>query len=186
VHIRRTLCPLLGQYSDDELGEEESKETKNTRISEPPLSGCATEQVVDFLADLQNHGLLDDNSEHKKGIAEDNINIEHKASDLANSVSTAASVVSASGYLDKEQEMLELKNGCHMDEQVKEAKGKAQQTDDQQNVEPNNELFPVNECLLVDGGMINSIPSEHTVDGDFANDEMKTCGVESVETYERT
>ncbi|XP_057833973.1 uncharacterized protein LOC131044633 isoform X2 [Cryptomeria japonica] len=301
---------LLGQYSDDDLGEEESQETKNAIASESTASGCASEQVVDFLADLQNHGLLDDNSDKTKGIAEDNINIECKSSDLVNSVYTVleetakeetvvnnnteapafvindshtsnildlpivqkqslkstenewkavmheesgqyyywnirtgettwvipsalveevttvledtvllklessqdihlgcndgiteeepgvpgvqeepisssmhlqASEVSASAYFAKEQEeMSEFKTANHLEEQVKDANGEAQQN--QPKVELNDAPCLIHESRLENAGMSNSMVSEQTINVDSVIDEMKISGVGVIET----
>lgn len=81
---------LLGQYSDDEPGEEESTEIKHASISELKPSICATEQVADFLADLQNNGLIENSSDHKKDVIEENVNAEHESTDVANSILTDA------------------------------------------------------------------------------------------------
>lgn len=73
------------------MGEEESTETKHASVSELKPSSCATEQVADFLADLQNNGLIEKNSsDHKKDDIEENVNAEQCSTDVAKSILTDA------------------------------------------------------------------------------------------------
>lgn len=72
------------------MGEEESTETKEACISELKPSSCATEQVADFLADLQNNGLIENSSDLKKDVIEENVNAEHEGAGVANSILTEA------------------------------------------------------------------------------------------------